>query len=124
MRWRVDGIDAHSMAVASHRIGDYIHAHARADQDFECCGAELVVGELLANVHEHTHGPADVTVNWIAGQLVIEVHDTGGTRPTDLVVEGRGMEIVGGLAQEFRFGPEVGGGSCAKVVLAIPYLDS
>lgn len=69
-------------------------------------GAELIFGELLANVVRHAPGPVEVSLDWNADVPVLSVHDE--EKPFDPVFElprnplqesGRGLFLVKALAK-------------------------
>jgi anti-sigma regulatory factor (Ser/Thr protein kinase) len=64
----------------------------------------VAVSEAAANAIEHPLRPTDptivVTVEIVANQVVVQVRDTGRWRPpTESVVRGRGLGLIGALVE-------------------------
>jgi anti-sigma regulatory factor (Ser/Thr protein kinase) len=53
----------------------YLEAHATPDSDLY--GAELIFGELIANVARHAPGELETNLSWVEGDAVLEVRDRG-----------------------------------------------
>ncbi len=72
--------------------------------------ALLCTSELVANAIEHGAGPVDLHVEFVDAKVRIEVTDHSGRlpaprRPTSTDVRGRGLLIVGNLADRWGFDP-------------------
>jgi anti-sigma regulatory factor (Ser/Thr protein kinase) len=71
-------------------------------------GAELIFGELVANVARHAPGPVEVRVAWRAEQAAMEVWDKGLgyelqiTLPDAMAENHRGLFIVAALGSELH----------------------
>jgi anti-sigma regulatory factor (Ser/Thr protein kinase) len=86
----------------------YLEANATEDSDLY--GAELIFGELIANVARHAPGELEANLSWVDGAAVLEVRDRGdGFRlcaalPGDQSENARGLFLVAaygsGLVQE------------------------
>jgi anti-sigma regulatory factor (Ser/Thr protein kinase) len=86
----------------------YLEANATEDSDLY--GAELIFGELIANVARHAPGELEANLSWVDGAAVLEVRDRGdGFRlcvalPGEQSENARGLFLVAaygsGLVQE------------------------
>jgi GAF domain-containing protein/anti-sigma regulatory factor (Ser/Thr protein kinase) len=86
--------------------------------------AELIVAELVGNLARHAPGPAEISLEWNAGQPVLHVRDRGPgfdfvpKLPPDVYAEsGRGLYLISALAREFAVARRPDGGSDVRVVL-------
>jgi anti-sigma regulatory factor (Ser/Thr protein kinase) len=76
----------------------YLEAHATTDSDLY--GAELIFGELIANVARHAPGELEARLSWVDGSAVLEVCDRGKgftlavARPDDEAENARGLFLV------------------------------
>jgi anti-sigma regulatory factor (Ser/Thr protein kinase) len=76
----------------------YLEANATPDSDLY--GAELIFGELIANVARHAPGELDARLSWIDGTAVLEVRDRGNgfaftvDLPDDEAENARGLFLV------------------------------
>ena len=64
--------------------------------------AELIVSELATNAIRHGHGVVHVCVSYANGELRVDVHDDGASRParqqaTPDDESGRGLAVLDGL---------------------------
>jgi anti-sigma regulatory factor (Ser/Thr protein kinase) len=82
----------------------FLKREASADSDFHA--AELIVGELLANVVKHAPGSFEIGVFWEHGYAVFEISD-GGQRfsyprppPEPSQGSGHGLRLAAALARE------------------------
>lgn len=93
-----------ALAHNARRIfGTYLSGQADAASDL--ASAELIFGELIANVARHAPGPVDVRIRWSRGHAILEVIDRGPgyeltpTLPDDDSESKRGLFIVNVLAE-------------------------
>lgn len=86
--------------------------------------AELVVGELLANVYRHAPGPFCVEVHCDDQNARLSVHDSGdcfdcrfdaAPPPNQLVESGRGMAIIAAAGVQVDVLRGASGGCCVTV---------
>jgi hypothetical protein len=70
-----DATDPTAAADLRAELAAYMGRHAEPGSDL--AGAELEVGELLANVVRHAPGAAWVHVDWSGRRPRIDVHDLG-----------------------------------------------
>jgi anti-sigma regulatory factor (Ser/Thr protein kinase) len=99
-------------------------ASAQAGSDVRA--AELVFGELAANVAQHAAGQVEVALEWRDGRAVVHVMDRGqgyaaqdGTQ-TDLLKEhGRGLWLVQRLGAELDVEVLPGFGHHVRAVLPV-----
>ena len=105
MDWYIDAAQASGLSELRREIGEYLRRHAADGSDIE--GAELIVSELLANVHRHATGDAWVTIEWTGLTARLAVLDVGPgfdqaiAAPPAGSPGGRGLFIVSRLATEF-----------------------
>jgi anti-sigma regulatory factor (Ser/Thr protein kinase) len=103
----------------------YLRARGRHDADYGV--AELILGELVANVVQHAPGEIAVRVDWaLDGYPRLTVSDRGpGFRlshraPADLYAEsGRGLFLVEMFGEDLRVEANPGGGARVSVSLRI-----
>jgi PAS domain S-box-containing protein len=123
--WRFAGDDV-ERAVSARR--EFAEALAAAGfEDDAVSGAQLVFGELLGNAIRHGSGRIEASLVWASDRPVIHVLDEGpGFRsdmpslPPQLSENGRGLYIVGSIAEDFSVMRRAGGGSHARAVLPPP----
>ena len=99
-----------------------LSAHVAAGSDLS--GVELILGELLSNVAQHTPGQAEVRLEFGGGEARLSVHDNGkafenqdGSMPDALSPNGRGLHLVRRLARSVEL--RHNGGNTVSVVLAV-----
>lgn len=84
----------------------YLAANTTADSDVD--GAEMIFGELVANVSRHAPGRIDVELKWIEGGAVLEIRDRGKgfdfkvVLPEDDAESTRGLYIVSVLGNDLK----------------------
>ncbi|MGA3038272.1 MAG: SpoIIE family protein phosphatase [Vulcanimicrobiaceae bacterium] len=91
----------HARAATDARRSFVDHLRAEAGESSEIDGAEVIFGELVANVVRHAPGPIDIALEWIDGFAVLHVTDRGNgfkfesRRRADVLMEsGRGLWLV------------------------------
>lgn len=104
-----------------------LSGHVRAGSDLS--GVELILGELLSNVAQHTPGHAEVDLEFQDGQAKLSVRDRGkpfentdGAMPDALSPNGRGLHLVRTLARSVEF--QHRGGNTVAVVLPVDASDA
>lgn len=109
--------------VVRRELVDYLRRHADARSDLH--GAELAVGELIANVVEHAPGPMWLSLDWSSASPRLEVHDLGPglefppSPAADPYAEsGRGFLLVSHLTEELELASKRAGG--ARVAVTLP----
>lgn len=107
-----------------HEFRRFLDRHAAAGQDL--AGAELVFGELCANVFKHTDSALWVDVLWALDRLHIAVHDLGPgfaldpQPPSDPYLGGgRGLYLSGRLSTELRARTKHGTGTVVSAALPL-----
>jgi serine phosphatase RsbU (regulator of sigma subunit)/anti-sigma regulatory factor (Ser/Thr protein kinase) len=122
--WRFDSQDWRSARLARHEFVECLHGTAERESDIK--GAELIFGELIANVAQHAAGPLEVALDWHGAHPVLHVIDrgkgyaTGERRQEDLLVEhGRGLWLVQRLGAQLDVEILPGFGSHVRAVLPI-----
>jgi anti-sigma regulatory factor (Ser/Thr protein kinase)/predicted ArsR family transcriptional regulator len=121
--WYFDATDPAAMRALRSDLRRYLERHAEPGSDLDA--AEIVAGELLANVTRHAVGPAWVSVDWSKEAPLLAVHDLGpgfeledvGASPT-LSEHGYGLTIVSHLAQKLEVRRKQAGG--ARVTVELP----
>ncbi len=115
-------------AIAAHaRRRDFIgflRQHGTAESDYQA--AEIIFGELVANVIRHAPGPITVRVEWRTGLPTLLVVDKGRgfswnpVLPRDPLDESqRGLFIVQTLSADVHVAQMSGGGSGVTAVLPV-----
>ena len=120
--WTVDASDPRAAgAMRSALIGALSGHGYPADY---LLGAELILAELVGNLARYAPGPAEVALEWVAGRPIVHFRDRGPgfafapRLPPDIYSEtGRGLFLIGALAEDFSVTLRPGGGSHARVVL-------
>jgi serine phosphatase RsbU (regulator of sigma subunit)/anti-sigma regulatory factor (Ser/Thr protein kinase) len=105
-RWAFDSHDWHAARVARHEFVAHIEATAAPESDFKA--AELIFGELAANVAQHAAGPAEIALDWRSRRAVLHMIDRGKgyaceSREAELLTEhGRGLWLVQRLGAQLE----------------------
>lgn len=122
--WTFDSQDWRSARVARHEFVECLQGPAEPASDIK--GAELIFGELVANVAQHAAGPLEIALDWQRPQPVLHVIDRGNgyaaceRRADDLLVEhGRGLWLVQRLGAELDAQVLPGFGTHVRAVLPI-----
>lgn len=97
--WRFHADHARAASDARHAFIDHLRAEATDASEIDA--AEVIFGELIANVVRHAPGPIDIALEWIDGFAVLHVTDRGNgfrfqsRRRADIFMEaGRGLWLV------------------------------
>ncbi|MGH7714458.1 MAG: ATP-binding SpoIIE family protein phosphatase, partial [Vulcanimicrobiaceae bacterium] len=97
--WRFHADHARAANDARRSFIDHLHAEASPASEFDA--AEVIFGELVANVVRHAPGPIDIALEWIDGFAILHVIDRGNgfkfqpRRRADILMEaGRGLWLV------------------------------
>ena len=123
-RWTFDSGDPH--AARSARLEFLQSLEASADPRSDLKAAEIIFGELTANVARHAAGPLDLALEWRADDAVLHVIDRGAgyaagdRRAADLFDEsGRGLWIIDRLGATLGVESLPGFGTHVHAVLPI-----
>ena len=124
-RWSLDSEDAVTATNIRHEVADILRASGASES--ETGDAEVVFGELIGNVVRHTAGHGvEIALDLSDEQPVLHVLDHGpgftyyARLPKDNMAEsGRGLYIATMLSRDVSVVPRFGGGSHARVVLAV-----
>lgn len=91
----------HARAANDARRSFIDHLNAEATKASEIDAAEIIFGELVANVVRHAPGPIDIALEWNDGFAVLHVTDRGNgfkfqpRRRADILMEaGRGLWLI------------------------------
>jgi serine phosphatase RsbU (regulator of sigma subunit)/anti-sigma regulatory factor (Ser/Thr protein kinase) len=102
---------------------------SRVSAGSDLSGVELILGELLSNVAQHTPGQAEVGLEFQDGEARLLVRDNGkpfksedGEMPDALSPSGRGLHLVRSLARSVEV--HHNGGNNIAVVLPVNTLDA
>ncbi len=93
---------------------------ARSDLD----AAELIVGELVANVIRHAPGAISINVSWKGHEAILVVKDRGPgvpavrRAPNENATSGRGLFLIQALARAVEIDAQPGRGS--RVIVHLP----
>lgn len=122
LTWSIEVLDAQvaeqtrRSLVAALLTRNYSPAHVNV--------AELIFAELVGNLVRYAPGPAEIVLEWVGRRPVLHVRDRGPgfafapRLPPDIYSEsGRGLFLIGALAEDFSVTLRPGGGSHARVVL-------
>ncbi|HZV78391.1 MAG TPA: MASE1 domain-containing protein [Candidatus Binatus sp.] len=124
-RWQFDAADAYMARLSRRALMMFIARHTRTAEDL--FKAELIIGELLANVVEHAPGPVTLEIDWTGREPVLTISDSGPglsifdpSLPQDQLDErGRGLFLVSTLATAFDVKRNKDGGTTIRVTLPI-----
>ncbi|HYZ16782.1 MAG TPA: ATP-binding protein [Candidatus Acidoferrum sp.] len=100
----------------------YLEANATEDSDLY--GAELIFGELIANVARHAPGELEANLSWVDGAAVLEVRDRGDGFTLCVTLPGEQAESTRGLFLVAAYGSDLvqeanPSGSLIRVVLPV-----
>jgi anti-sigma regulatory factor (Ser/Thr protein kinase) len=103
MEWYFQSADAAEALSERRSFSEYVRARCTPESD--CDAAEIVFGELVANVVQHAPGPIEITVESnLRGALILDVRDWGhgfahivATQPSTESEVGRGLYLVSHL---------------------------
>lgn len=106
MEWQYNAATAAEALEAREAFVNYLRNACTADSDFKA--AELVFGELVANVVRHAPGPIQLSVDIdVFGSVTLEVCDTGPaftlspSLPSEVFsASGRGLYVVSRLCRQ------------------------
>lgn len=122
--WTFDSQDWRSARLARHEFVDCLHASAEPQSDIK--GAELIFGELVANVAQHAAGPLEIALDWHRARPVLHVIDRGKGYAAcergqeDVLLEhGRGLWLVQRLGAQLEVEILPGFGSHVRALLPI-----
>ena len=118
-----ESADARQAVNARRSFVEYLRRSCSPDSDF--LAAEIIFGELIANVVRHAPGPICATVT-CASDCILEVRDEGvgfdflPREVSDILSEsGRGLFLVANLSRSMSFTKDRVRGSLARVVLPV-----
>lgn len=116
----------HARAANDARRSFIEHLRVEASQTSEVDAAEIIFGELVANVVRHAPGPIDIALEWIDGNAVLHVTDRGSgfnfqsRRRADILKEaGRGLWLVERFGGKIGVERIAGYGTHVRVVLPV-----
>jgi anti-sigma regulatory factor (Ser/Thr protein kinase) len=119
-------LDTDGLRIAAARREILRHLQSIGADDADYSAAELIVGELLANVSRHAPGHFDVLVGMDGGYAFVEVRDRGPgfTLPTSprslLEASGHGLHLVRTLARKLDVRHVPGEGTTVYAELPVP----
>lgn len=122
MDWYLDARDEEAVRALRGDLVAYLRRHVTDGSDVD--GAEIVMGELLANVARHAAGPSWVSVEWPTERPVVAVHDLGPGFSLERVDRqapregGFGLQIVSHLVPRLEVARKRAGGS--RVTAELP----
>ncbi len=105
------------------QLARFLRADGSADSDF--AAAEVIIGELVANVVRHAPGPVRFWIGWGGGDAKLVVQDSGPgfdlpRPPAEAHQEGgRGLALVQAFAREVIVKHEPGVGTTIEVTLPV-----
>ncbi|HYZ15804.1 MAG TPA: ATP-binding protein [Candidatus Acidoferrum sp.] len=120
--WSLVRADANDAIRAREGIRTFLSE--QADPSSDLAAAELIVGELVANVIRHAPGPIGIYVAWEDDDAMLIVADRGcgipalRSLPTESSEDGRGLLLVHALARKVAIDTVPGQGS--RVIVQLP----
>lgn len=122
--WSFQSGDARKAENVRQHFLTFLHTFAACDSDF--AAAELIFGELIANVVRYAPGRVAITVEWHDSSPVLHVEDHGGgfeptfSLPEDPFSEnGRGLFLVQALSKRVDVASDRDRGTKVSVVLPV-----
>ena len=123
--WSADVSDALQGMRARRDFCEYLTRFATITSDVSA--AELIFGELLANIVRHAYGSGTFSLDWRDPHARLVVEDRGcgfrepprGSLEDPAAESGRGLALVALLAVEVSLSNRPGGGACIRVVLPV-----
>lgn len=122
-RWKFDSSDWRRARAVRRELIAKLGSGADPGSDLKA--AELVFGELAANVAQHVGGPIEVALEWRDGSAVLHVIDRGDgytaspAKETDLSENGRGLWLVQRLGAKLSIEALPGFGTHVRAALPI-----
>ncbi|GAC1390579.1 MAG: hypothetical protein NVSMB31_07680 [Vulcanimicrobiaceae bacterium] len=124
MLWSFQCEDARRAENVREHFLNFLHTFAARHSDF--AAAELIFGELIANVVRYAPGRVAIRVEWLEQSPVLRVRDHGKgfdpkfALPDDPLAEsGRGLFLVQALGKHVDVESEQGRGTTVSVVLPV-----
>ncbi len=120
--WSLVTADAQELASARTAIRSFLARDADDRSDLDA--AELIVGELVANVIRYAPGPVGIHVSWQGEEAVLVVSDRGPgipplrAVPDPIAPSGRGLHLIQALAHNVEIDAVTGHGT--RVVVHLP----
>ncbi len=122
--WSFQCRDARKAENVREHFLTFLHTFAACDSDF--AAAELIFGELIANVVRYAPGRVAITVEWHDHSPVLHVEDDGTgfepkfNLPEDPLAEnGRGLFLVAALSKHVDVACDRDRGTKVSVVLPV-----
>jgi len=124
-RWLFESSDPSIAREARHELMRFIREHASSSQDV--FRTELIIGELLANAVGHAPGLVMIEIDWVGSEPLLTISDTGpgltgftpGLPGDQFTESGRGLFLVGNLANDVKIEPLTDRGTTIRVVLPV-----
>jgi len=121
--WSYDSRSSQQAHSLRREVAEFMRPLALSDD--ELFGAELIIGEALANTVEHAPGLVSVAIDWTNTHPVVTISDAGPgltrlmpTLPTDTLDEdGRGLFLIASLARNVSIEAQPGSGTKMRIVL-------
>lgn len=123
--WSCDSRNSREAHALRCEITHFMRSYALTEEDL--FGAELIIGEALANTVEHAPGSVTVSIDWTDPHPVVTVCDAGPglsrflpALPSDTLNEnGRGLFLISSLARDVTIETQSGGGTTMRIVLPV-----
>ena len=121
--WSLVTADAREATRARIAVRQFLALQAD-EEESDLDAAELIVGELVANVIRHAPGAIGINVSWKGHEAILIVSDRGPGVPVVRCVPagdatcGRGLFLIQALAREVKIDAVPGHGS--RVVVHLP----
>jgi PAS domain S-box-containing protein len=127
--WRFHSSDAYAARISRKELMAFVGQFASDEEAL--FGAELILGEILANTVEHAPGLTEVHIDWTGEKPVVTVSDTGpglsrlsAALPQDHLSEsGRGLFLISALADEVSVSKSPAFGTELRAVLPLRRAD-
>lgn len=124
MRWSFHAENAQEACGARQAFRAYLSE--RSGEEAALLAAEIIFGELVANVIQHAPGPIEIVVEWSGAEPTLRVRDRGPgferavRRTRDPLGEcGHGLVLVETLTRGLTIERRPGGGADVSVVLPV-----
>jgi len=120
--WKFSSSDERTAVLVRHAVGALVAAWSGDEE--RRYSSELAFGEMFSNVVRHAPGPVEVRLTVAPDGAELSVIDSGPgfsralRAPESLAESGRGLHLVGSLADELAIDPNATGGTTVRARFA------
>lgn len=123
--WMFHSSDAYFAHAARHELMKFLRDYGASEEDL--ARSELIIGELLANTVKHAPGVVRLEIDCVGNHPVLTIADAGPGLPNyavklpddEMDEDGRGLYLIGTLADAVSVDSQDGHGTTLTVALPI-----